>query len=203
MQQWKKFIPRSMVLSRAALAILIPLAAWRVAAPHVLLGCMIAAGFLSDVYDGILARRWGTDTDGLRLADSVADVFFYAGVLAAVLMRHALVLRERLPLLLAVLVLDIGRMLFELARFRRIASYHTYSAKAWGILLAAAAIALLCFDGAYRIVTFALVWGLICDAEGLIMSMLLPRWVRDVKSLIHALRLRHKLLDPLSAQESP
>lgn len=91
----KKFIPWSMVCLRAALAALVPLAAWRMAAPQVLLGCMIATGFLSDVYDGILARRWGTDTDALRLADSIADVFFYAGVLAAVLLRHAMVLRHR------------------------------------------------------------------------------------------------------------
>lgn len=199
----KELIPWSMVLLRASLALLVPYAAWRIAEPQPLLGCLIAAGFLSDVYDGILARRWGTATDALRLADSVADIFFYLGVLAAILLRHGPVLRHRLGLLLAVLALDVGRMLFEFARFRRIASYHAYSAKAWGILLAAAALALLCFDGAYWLTTLALAWGLVCDTEGLVMSILLPRWVRDVKSLAHALKLRRALLGPLASQESP
>ena len=199
----KKLIPWSMVLLRASLALFIPWAAWRIAQPQILLGCLIAAGFLSDVYDGILARRWGTATDALRLADSIADLCFYLGVLAAVILRHGPALRNHLTLLIAVLVLDVGRMFFELIRFSRIASYHAYSAKAWGILLAAAALALLCFGGVDWLTTLALAWGLVCDAEGLVMSMLLPRWVRDVKSVAHALRLRREILRPFSMQESP
>ena len=62
---------------------------------------MIAAGFLSDVYDGILARRWGTETAALRVADSAADTVFYLGVLSAVIARHWPVLRDRLALLIA------------------------------------------------------------------------------------------------------
>jgi len=198
----KQQIPWSMVLLRASLALLVPLAAWRMAQPQIVLGCLIAFGFLSDVYDGVLARRWGTATDGLRLADSVADMCFYLGVLVAIVLRHGTVLRHHLGLLTAVLALDAGRMLFELVRYRRIASYHAYSAKAWGILLAAAALTLLCFGGIDWLITLALAWGLVCDAEGLVMSMLLPRWVRDVKSVAAALRLRRELLDPLSLGES-
>jgi phosphatidylglycerophosphate synthase len=190
-----------MVWFRVSLALIVPLSAWRLAAPQLLLGCLIAAGFLSDVYDGILARRWGTDTDALRLADSIADIFFYLGVLAAIILRHGPVLRHRLGLLIAVLALEAARALFECAKFRKIASYHTYSAKTWGILLAAATLALLCFDGAYWLVTVALAWGLVCDTEGIIMSILLPRWVRDVKSLVHAVKLRHELLRSLPAKE--
>lgn len=93
-------------------------------------------------------------------------------------------------------------MLFEYAKYRRIASYHTYSAKAWGVLLAAASVALLCFDGAYWLATLALAWGLVCDTEGLIMSIILPRWVRDVKSLVHAFRLRRQLLNLASVEET-
>ncbi len=198
----KQQIPWSMVLLRASLALLVPLAAWRMTQPQIVLGCLIAFGFLSDVYDGVLARRWGTATDGLRLADSVADMCFYLGVLVAIVLRHGTVLRHHLGLLTAVLALDAGRMLFELVRYRRIASYHAYSAKAWGILLAAAALTLLCFGGIDWLITLALAWGLVCDAEGLVMSMLLPRWVRDVKSVAAALRLRRELLDPLSLGES-
>jgi phosphatidylglycerophosphate synthase len=197
----KQQIPWSMVLLRASLVLLVPLAAWRMAPPQIVLGCLIAVGFLSDVYDGVLARRWGTATDALRLADSVADLCFYSGVLVAIALRHGTVLRHHLGLLTAVLVLDAGRMLFELARYRRIASYHAYSAKAWGILLAAAALALLCFDGIDWLTTLALAWGLLSDTEGLVMSILLPRWVCDVKSLAGALRVRRELLAPVSLEE--
>jgi phosphatidylglycerophosphate synthase len=202
-QGWKKLIPWLMVLFRASLAPLVPLVAWRLASPQLLLGCLIAAGFLSDVYDGILARRWGTATDALRLADTVVDLLFYLGVLAAIILRHGPVLGQRLGLLVAVLALESGRMIFELVKFHRIASYHTYAAKMWGILLAAATLALLCFDRAYWLTTLALAWGLVCDTEGLIMSILLPRWERDVKSFVHALRLRRELLGAINALQPP
>jgi CDP-diacylglycerol--glycerol-3-phosphate 3-phosphatidyltransferase len=162
--------------------------------PEIWLGILIAAGFLSDVYDGILARRWGTDTARLRLADSIADTVFYLSVLAAVIVRHGPVLRERIGLLTAVLALEALRMAFDLVKFRRMASYHSYTAKLWGIFLAAAAIALLCFNRGFWILTLALAWGMVCDLEGLAMSVILPQWTRDVKSLWRAFALRRQML---------
>ncbi len=153
---------------------------------------MIAAGLASDVYDGILARRWQTDTSALRVADSAADTVFYLGVLAAIVERHWPALHERLWLLAALLVLEALRILFDWMKFRRMASYHSYAAKAWGLLLAAATIALLCFNRAPWLMTAALVWGILCDMEGLAMSALLPHWTHDVKSLRRALELRRQ-----------
>jgi phosphatidylglycerophosphate synthase len=40
----------------------------------------LSAGFLSDVFDGILARRLGVATATLRRLDSAADVVFYLAV---------------------------------------------------------------------------------------------------------------------------
>lgn len=182
-----------MVVFRLGLGPFLAIVAIWCAHPEAWLGIMIAAGFLSDVYDGILARRWGTDTARLRLADSIADTVFYLSVLAAVLVRHGPVLRERIWLLAAVLALEASRMVFDLVKFRRMASYHSYTAKLWGILLAAAATALLCFNRGFWILTLALAWGILCDLEGLAMSILLPQWARDVKSLRRAFALRRQM----------
>jgi CDP-diacylglycerol--glycerol-3-phosphate 3-phosphatidyltransferase len=43
---------------------------------------VLVAGFLSDAYDGILARRLGVATESLRRLDSLADTLFYAAALA-------------------------------------------------------------------------------------------------------------------------
>jgi phosphatidylglycerophosphate synthase len=181
-----------MVICRAILGPAIAITA-RLPTPELWLGAMIAVGFLSDVYDGILARRWGTATPVLRMADSVADTIFYLGVLAAILERHWPVLRANLGLVLAVLALEAFRFAFDWSKFRRMASYHSYSAKIWGILLAAATLALLSLDRAYWMVTLALAWGILCDLEGLTMSILLPQWTHDVKSLPRALLLRREM----------
>jgi len=187
---WRKIIPWSMVGFRAFLGPAMAGAAWEVTAPELWLGAMIAAGLASDVYDGILARHWQTDTAALRVADSVADTVFYLGVLAAIVERHWPVLRDRLWLLAALLALEALRIAFDWIKFRRMASYHSYASKAWGVLLAVSTFALLCFDRGLWLVTLALIMGIFCDLEGLAMSALLPQWTHDVKSLRRALELR-------------
>lgn len=190
--RWKSAIPWSMVVLRAILGLLAAVAAWRMARPELWLGGIIAAASLSDVYDGILARRWGTATASLRLGDSVADTTFYLGVLVAIILRHWPVLQERLGLLTAVLALETLRMGFDWIKFRRFASYHSYVAKLWGISLAAASVALLCFNRGYWLLSLSLVLGILCDLEGLAISLMLHEWTHDVKSLRAALELRRQ-----------
>jgi phosphatidylglycerophosphate synthase len=189
---WRKAIPWAMVGVRAALGPLIALAA-RLAHPQPLLGAMALAGFLSDAFDGILARRWGVASDGLRVADSAVDTVFYLGVLVAIIERHPQALRERAWLLGVLLGLEITRMAFDWGKYRRMASYHSYASKAWGIVLAASAVAALGFDGGFWLLTLALAWGIACDLEGLAISMLLPEWTCDVKTLRRAIMLRRQM----------
>ena len=45
----------------------------------------------------------------------------------------------------------------------------------------------------------AVVWGIVCDLEGLAMSMILPEWRRDVKTLRRALDLRREMREEIEA----
>jgi CDP-diacylglycerol--glycerol-3-phosphate 3-phosphatidyltransferase len=182
-----------MVAFRALLAPMVVVIAWRLTHPQPWLAAMIAAACLSDVYDGILARRWGTVTAALRISDTTADTFFYLCVLAAVILRHWPVLRARIGLLVALLIMEVLRISFDWLKFQRMASYHTYSAKIWGLLLAVATIALLCFDRGFWLLTLALAWGILSDLEGLAISLILPKWTHDVKSLRRAVALRQQI----------
>lgn len=189
----RRAIPWSMVVFRLLLAPAIVECALKAPRPQVWLGLMIAAGFVSDVFDGILARRWGTATAALRVADSAVDMAFYVGVLTAAIIRHGQVIHERLWLVAALLAMEAARILFDWMKYRRMASYHSYASKAWGALLTATTIALLCFDRGFWLVTMALVWGVVCNAEGMAMSALLPEWTHDVKTLWRALTLRREM----------
>ena len=165
----------------------------RLAHPELWLGLLIMAGLVDDIYDGILSRRWGTDTNALRIADSAADTVFYLCILAAIIDLDWLVLRDRMVLVAALLGLEVTRWVFDWIKFRRMASYHSYTSKLWSILLAIAVVALLCFHRAFWLVTLALSWGIWCDLEGLAMSILLPVWTRDVKNLAVAWSLRQQI----------
>jgi phosphatidylglycerophosphate synthase len=199
---WHKFIPWAMVGLRAVFGPLLAIVALRMTAAEPWLGAMIAVGFLFDVYDGILARRWGTASAALRVADSAADTVFYIGVLAAVVERHWPVIRDRIWWLAALLFCEILRWLFDWAKYRRLASYHSYASKLWSALLATATISLLCFNRGFWLVTVALVWGILCDLEGLTMSALLPEWTHDVKTLRRAFALRREMLASRNIQST-
>jgi CDP-diacylglycerol--glycerol-3-phosphate 3-phosphatidyltransferase len=189
----RKAIPWSMVAFRLLIGPAMVLVAARTEAPQLWLGAMVATGFVSDVYDGILARRWGAATAALRIADSATDVVFYLCILAAALVRHLPVLRDRMWLVIVVLALEGLNMVVGWIRYHRLPSYHSYASKLWGVLLATATIALLCFDGGFWLLTLALAWGILCEGEVLAMSILLPEWTHDVKSLPRAIALRRKL----------
>jgi len=151
---------------------------------------MILGALLSDIFDGILARRWQCDTAGVRLFDSMADTVFYAGVAIALWMRSPQMLREHTILLGALLSLEAARFAFDVAKFGKPASYHSYLAKIWGLVLAIAVMSAFASVHVGGWIVAALVLGIVCDIEGLAMSVELPVWRKDVKTLSAALRIR-------------
>jgi phosphatidylglycerophosphate synthase len=183
-----------LIALRACLGPTIAWTAWSVRQGEPWLGTMVMSGFLSDIYDGKLARRWDAETPQLRAADTSVDIVFYLGVLAAIVVRHGTEVRARLWLLFAVLGLEAVRLVFDFGKYGRIASYNAYSAKVLGILLASAAVTVLCLDRAYWLMTLALVWGVASEIEGLIMSLMLPEWTYNVNTLLRAAKLRHTQL---------
>src|SRR5689334_7950566 len=91
--------------------------------PGPLLGAILCAGFLSAIFDGVIARRMGTATAALRRADTLVDTLFYAA--AAVALSIAVPRAcEGAGVALAVLVaVHVSRATFELAKFGRLSSY--------------------------------------------------------------------------------
>jgi CDP-diacylglycerol--glycerol-3-phosphate 3-phosphatidyltransferase len=148
------------------------------------------AALASDYYDGVVARRFGVDTPAVRRFDSATDTVFFLGAAWAAWLLHADLLRPWGWMALAVVALEIARYAFDLVKFRREAAYHAWSAKAWGLSLFAALVALLGFGSAVPLVPLALGIGVVADAEGLAISVILPVWTHDVKSVAHALRIR-------------
>jgi len=157
------------------------------------LAALIVAALLSDIFDGVLARRWQCDTAGVRLFDSMADTFFYAGVVAALWVgQPALWASWRGPVLM-LLACEAGRIGFDLVKFGKPASYHSYLAKTWGLVLAVAVVTAVAIGHADALMTAAVVLGVACNVEGVAMSVMLPVWRRDVKTVAVAWRLRQEM----------
>jgi CDP-diacylglycerol--glycerol-3-phosphate 3-phosphatidyltransferase len=151
--------------------------------------CLVAA-FLSDIFDGVLARRLGIATPGLRRLDSIADTIFYVGATFAVWHLHPSAITDRWMPLVALLTIELCRYGLDFLKFRRETAYHMWSSKLWGVALFAGFISLLAFGKDGYIVDAAIYIGLAADLEGLAISLTLNRWHSDVPSIYHAMRLR-------------
>jgi len=183
------WIPVSLVILRCAIAPFLLWDAWdgRVS-PVFLVAYGIAV--MSDIFDGIIARRLDVSTEGLRTADSWADRWLYLCVAIAAWRTHAEVILDFREPLLTVVGLQGMWWVVNLAKYGRPASYHTYSAKAWGLSLISVAIALFGYNTGGLMLWIAIILGCFHTLEEIMMTLLLPTWHHDVLSIVHAFRLR-------------
>jgi phosphatidylglycerophosphate synthase len=158
--------------------------------PYVI--CILTA-FISDVYDGVLARKLGIATGRLRSYDSRTDLIFYATAAWTVWLVHPEEIRRVAPLLAILLVFELVRPTFDIAKYGKQSSYHSYSAKAFGVSLVLTLILLMGFGIGGVFLSIAIVLGILADIEGLVISLMLPVWTHDVKSLFHAREIQARL----------
>ncbi len=183
------WIPLALTLIRAVLGPVLLVSAYVAPSAGVFAGCLIGA-LLSDYFDGVIARRLGVATPGLRRLDSIADSVFYVCALIAAWQLHAAQLESYLPSLAVLLALEVVRYLYDYRKFGKEASYHMWSSKLWGLALFVGFYALLVHGHAGWPVSLAIGLGIVADLEGLAISVVLPTWKNDVPTFFHALQLR-------------
>lgn len=185
----KERIPWLMAAVRAVLGpavILGERAKWN----GVTLALLVVMALLSDIFDGVLARRWKCDTAAVRLFDSMADITFYVCCAAALWMRHPSLVRSFAVPIAAVAGLEALGLATAFVKFGKLPSYHSYIAKIWGLVLASALVAAFVTRHPATWLVAALALGALCNLEGLAMSLIMPVWRQDVKTLAEAWRLR-------------
>jgi len=183
------YLPAALVAFRALVSPLLVWDAWDGMVTGWFLAVFIAA-FLSDVLDGMIARRLGVSTSRLRYADTWADITLYLAVLLSAWLTHKATLMTLgwpFALLLASTAASWG---VDLLRYGRLSSYHPWSAKAWGVTLAIAIVALFGWNDTGWAMWLMIGVGVLSNLECIAMTLLLPRWTHDVPSIFHALERR-------------
>ncbi len=189
----KHWIPWTMVVGRAALGPVVVLGE-RCGWNGIALAGIVLAALLSDIFDGVLARRWKTDTAALRLSDTLADTAFYLCVATAIGFGMPAVWHECQSGVLVVFGCEALHFAFDFAKFGKPASYHSYLAKTWGLVLAVAVVVTFATQHVSIWMSAAVVLGVLSNVETLAMSLMLPVWRRDVKTMAVAWRMRRDLL---------
>lgn len=186
-----KRIPWALIWFRAAAGVGLPLVAWLggEAAGAVCVG-LLATGVLSDIFDGVIARRLGVSTPALRVADSRVDVLFWVGALAAAGLLHPQAFARLWPCAAVLAAMELAGHAISWTRFRRQASPHHLLSKLFGLGLWALLSLTYATGSPQPLLVPVFLLGVVSQLEAWAIMLVLPAWRADVRGLGEALRLR-------------
>jgi CDP-diacylglycerol--glycerol-3-phosphate 3-phosphatidyltransferase len=182
--------PLSLTFARLALGPAMLAFAWLAPDPGPWLAVGVVVGFLTDLFDGILARYIGVATPRLRRLDSQTDLVFWLCVVGCVFVVRWEVAAANWGYVAGMIALEAATYAISIAKFGRETCTHAYSAKAWCVLAVGAFVAILGFGEAVYafpilFVTYCLSW-----LEVVAIILILPAWRSDVPSCYHAWLVR-------------
>lgn len=150
---------------------------------------LFGLALLSDVLDGVVARRYRLETEFGAQLDQWADFALWVSFpLAAWWLWPEIVRREAAYVALAIVCLLLPTAIASL-KYREVPGYHTWCAKLDAVLMGIAVPLLLIFDvaGPFRVAALFLV---VCAVDELAITALLSECRHDVPSAFHAARMR-------------
>jgi phosphatidylglycerophosphate synthase len=150
---------------------------------------LLLAGIGSDIFDGVLARRWGTSTPSLRRFDSNVDSVFYGLAGVTVVFIHAAYLSPWRGGLSAMFLFMIAQNVVNGIRYRRQPAYHMWSGKLWSIVLVVALVGLFLNRPCAWAIDGLIALGIYNAIEGMVASLVLAKPMTDIPTMFHAIRI--------------
>jgi phosphatidylserine synthase len=154
-------------------------------APRIVFLPILVIGTLSDILDGILARRFQVSTPRIRRYDSVTDAIYYIFLLAVLWKLSREVLVENLWVIALVALSEATCIAVSLIRFARYPATHTYLAKFYGLSLPAGLLALLVFNASGSVVIAVASTALLANAEIIAIHLIAETPPVDILSIFH------------------
>jgi len=163
-----------------------------------LFAVFLVINLLTDLIDGIIARRFHMETEfGARL-DSFADNLTYVLAFTGLLVFRMADLQPHLISFVIFVAMLVLTVVVSLVKFRKFPSLHLYSTKISGYIQAAFFICTF-FIHFYAPLYFLMIsWAIMAAIECLIIDMLIPETRSNIKGLFWVLMERKKPKDKAS-----
>lgn len=153
-----------------------------------LFAIFLVINLLTDVADGIIARRFNLVTDFGAKLDSMADNFTY---LLAFLGLIVFKLDDFMPHILSFALwffLMLSTVIVSLIKFKRFSSFHLYSFKIGGYIQGAFFILLFTVGFITPYYYFMVVWGILASIEHITIQLIIPEMRSNAKGLYWVLK---------------
>ena len=199
----KNKIPLMLIYSRLVFgAIIILLSIFKPDFFKTVIITLIALGLLSDILDGIIARRLKISTEKLRRMDSTIDQFFWLCIIAGAWFVSPDFFKGNLFLIIAVVSLETFCYLLSFLKFKKEVATHAISSKIWTLFLFATLIQVIATGNSVILFYICFYLGIATRLEIIGILLILKNWTNDVPTIYHAVLIkkgkpikRHKLFN--------
>ena len=149
-----------------------------------------SAGLLSDVFDGIVARRLNVSTPGLRRLDSTVDQAFFILVAVATFLQCPRFFHDHSRDLIILIIAEALTYVVCYIKFKKEIATHSIGSKIWALFLFATILQIMIRCTSGTLFQWCFYVGMITRLENVGIVLILRDWTTDVPSLFHAVRLR-------------
>jgi CDP-diacylglycerol--glycerol-3-phosphate 3-phosphatidyltransferase len=154
---------------------------------------VLIIALITDCLDGYIARKLNQTTElGARL-DSLGDNVIYITVVISVWWLRPDIIQSEDVWISIVLFSYAMPLICGFLKFKRMISYHTYGAKLSAVLISISVILML-INGPHLPFRISSVVFLITAIEETSITFILPKWHADVPTIMHAVKIKKKIL---------
>jgi len=147
-------------------------------------------GLISDILDGIIARKQNLSSAKLRRMDSQTDMIFWLSIGFATWFLYPKLIHDHAVAIWIILAMEISVYVISILKFKRETCTHAFLSKIWGITLLIAFTSLIGFNHAGVPFLVAIIMGLISHVDRILITLILPQWTHDIPSTYHAYLIR-------------
>lgn len=178
-------LPFYLIYSRLALAILIIIVSiLQMDAYAIWITVLMSIGLITDIFDGIIARRLQISTEKLRIWDSNVDQFFWISVVASVFCLRWEYFMTHFFWIMVLVILELVSYVLSYGKFKKSIATHSLLAKLWTLSLLWFLVDLILTGTSSISFVVCVLLGFVSRLEIILIILTLKQWATDVPSLL-------------------
>jgi len=191
MRKYFIHIPIALIYSRLVLSVMILLLSYLQPENfRPIINTLLIIGLISDVFDGIIARRLNVSTVKLRRMDSFVDQIFWLSAVAGAYVICGEFFKSHAMLLVTIIGAEALTYLISYLKFKKEVATHAILSKVWTVIILATLIQIISTcDSTWLFMTCFYV-GIVTRMEIIAILLIIRQWENDVPSLYHAILIR-------------
>lgn len=151
---------------------------------------LMVIGLLTDIFDGIIARKVGVSSEKLRRLDSQVDLVFWLSLGFAAYFINPEVIKNNWHSIALIFMMEALCYIISIIKFKKETCTHAWLSKMWGLSLLMAFTYLIGFQVAGWAFHLTIILGIISHIDVILIILILPKWQYDVPSCYHAWNIR-------------